>query len=257
MKQLGYLSFLAILLAVFGFNPRHHEVVTIFMIGDSTMANKPNPATNPERGWGQLLPEFFDEERVVVENHGVNGRSTRSFIDEGRWDRVLEKLKPGDYVIIQFGHNDQKVMDPKRYTNPFTAYRNNLERFVRETRKKGGIPILASSIVRRHFNEYGTLEDSHGLYPWVARQVAQTLEVPFMDLQMRTEQLVERMGPEESKSLFVWVKPGEYAMYPEGREDNTHLNEAGARLVAQMAVEEMRILDLDIIRFSKKLSEKD
>src|SRR5215207_15654 len=121
---------------------------TVFLVGDSTMADKPDPARNPERGWGQLLPRFLDS-GVVVRNHAVNGRSTRSFLDEGRWDSVVAVLRPGDVVVVQFGHNDQKIEDPKRFTNPYTAYRRNLARFVADARARGATPVLCSSIVRR------------------------------------------------------------------------------------------------------------
>ena len=180
------------------------------------MADKPTPETNPERGWGQLLPRFFDE-HVAIHNHAVNGRSTKSFIDEGKWGAVEHALKPGDYVFIQFGHNDEKVEDSARYAAPYTAYRKNLERFVAETRAKGATPVLFTPIVRRKFNAQGTLEDTHGAYPLVVREVARDLNVAFVDLQTLTEDLVRGAGPEGSKKLYVWVAPGESSMYPEGR----------------------------------------
>lgn len=217
------------------------EPITVFMIGDSTMADKPDPETNPERGWGQLLPRFFTE-GVVVRNMAVNGRSTKSFIDEGRWDAVLRDLKPGDYVLIQFGHNDQKNADPTRYTNPYTAYRRNLERFVVEARAAGATPVLFSSIVRRNFNAEGVLEDTHGVYPWVTRAVARETGAAFIDLQQLTEDLVLGAGEQGSRALYVWTEPGEYAMYPDGRQDNTHLSVRGATEVARLAAEGLRAL---------------
>src|SRR4051794_25891447 len=117
---------------------------TVYMIGDSTMADRPTPERNPYRGWGQMLPQFLDDS-VAVRNFAVNGRSTKSFIDEGRWTAVLAQLQPGDYVIIQFGHNDEKREDPARYTDPNGSYRDNLRRFVEETRAKGATPILCTS----------------------------------------------------------------------------------------------------------------
>ncbi|WP_288180115.1 rhamnogalacturonan acetylesterase, partial [Bacteroides sp. CAG:633] len=130
--------------------------ITIFMIGDSTMADKDLTGGNPERGWGQMLPGFLSEE-IRVDNHAVNGRSTKSFIDEGRWDKVLSLLKKGDYVFIQFGHNDEKT-DPKRHTDAGGgSFDANLKRFVTEARAKGAIPVLFNSIVRRNF---GTADDS-------------------------------------------------------------------------------------------------
>ena len=140
-----YLLLLTICLV--GFQPK--QSVNIFMIGDSTMANKLT-AKEPERGWGQMFPLFFSEE-VKIHNHAQNGRSTKSFIGEGRWKVVLDSLKPGDYVIIQFGHNDQKE-DSTRHTDPFKTFRANLEKYINETRAKGAFPILCTSIVRRKFD---------------------------------------------------------------------------------------------------------
>jgi lysophospholipase L1-like esterase len=224
------------------------------MVGDSTMADKPTPEKNPERGWGQMLPQFFDG-NVTVRNYAVNGRSTKSFIDEGKWDAVLAQLRPGDYVLIQFGHNDQKSEDPKRYTNPYTGYRRNLERFVRETRSKGATPILLSSIVRRNFNAQGVLVDTHGAYPLIVREVAKDLGVPFIDLQLMTEDLVLRAGVEGSKALYVWVAPGQYEMYPQGRQDDTHLSVAGATEVARLAAGGLRKAEVPLGRFVRGVDE--
>ena len=189
---------------------------------------------NPERGWGQLLPRFFDE-HVVVRNHAVNGRSTKSFIDEGRWTAVLSQLVSGDVVLIEFGHNDEKVEDTTRYAAPGTTYRRNLERFVNDARAKHAIPVLFTPIVRRKFDASGVLQDTHGEYPAVVREVAKALQVPLVDLLAMTDTLVRRAGPNDSKRLYVWVAPGESAMYPEGRQDDTHLSVAGATAVAKLA----------------------
>ena len=210
----------------------------LYLIGDSTMADKPDSEHNPERGWGQMLPKLLTN-AVVVKNHAVNGRSSRSFIQEGRWQKVLDSLHPKDYVFIQFGHNDQKSQDSTRYTNPFTQYRYNLERFVNETRSKGAFPILFTSITRRNFNEQGVLVDTHGAYPLVTRMVAKDLLVPFIDLQLLTEQLEISYGVEGSKKLHLHFAPGENAYRPTGVEDNTHLSVTGATLVAQLALDEM------------------
>lgn len=215
------------------------QQLTIYTIGDSTMADKKNPEENPEHGWGQMLPLFFNES-VVISNHAVNGRSTRSFIDQGLWDKVFEKLNKGDYVFIQFGHNDQKENDSTRYTNPHTAYRYNLMRFVVEARQKGANPVLFSSIVRRNFNEQGTLVDTHGEYPMVTRLVAETMDVPFVDLQYLTEQLEESYGVEGSKKLHLHYEPGEVSYYPEGKNDDTHLSKLGATEVAKLVINELK-----------------
>ncbi len=219
--------------------PHQAPKTHVYLIGDSTMADKPTPETNPERGWGQLLPRFFDE-HVVVRNHAVNGRSTKSFIDEGRWTAVLSQLAPGDVVLIEFGHNDEKVEDTTRYAAPRTDYRKNLERFVNDARAKQAIPVLFTPIVRRKFDASGTLQDTHGEYPAAVRQVARELRVPLVDLLAITDTLVRRAGPNDSKRLYVWVAPGESSMYPEGRQDDTHLSVAGATAVAKLAARALK-----------------
>lgn len=223
---------------------------TIYMIGDSTMANKKNPETNPEHGWGQVLPDYVVS-GVKVDNRAVNGRSSRSFIGEGRWDSVLETLQTGDFVFIQFGHNDQKFKSPDRYTNPHVTYRHNLIRFVEETRAKGATPILFSSIVRRNFNEHGTLIDTHGEYPLETRLVALELNVPFIDLQYLTEHLEESYGVEGSKKLHLHFEPGEHTYYKDGKHDDTHLSNLGANEVAKLAVAELKKKAPDMIKLLK------
>ncbi len=262
--------FLGAFLLLTAFRAEQHKT-TIFMIGDSTMANKPLDGSNPERGWGQMLPGFLSEE-IVVDNHAVNGRSSKSFIDEGRWDKVLSLIRPGDYVFIQFGHNDEK---PKadRHTDPGSTFDDNLRKFVNETRAKGGKPVLFNSIVRRNFGtgadpnavkaavkqddafyvnpdakrdpsasaepvaEGLKLIDTHGAYLESPRNVARELNVPFVDMNKITHDLVEGMGPELSKSLFIWVAPNTVAAIPKGREDNTHLNIHGGRVITGLTID--------------------
>ncbi|MBP6551448.1 MAG: rhamnogalacturonan acetylesterase [Flavobacterium sp.] len=243
MKSI-YLFLLLISLNCFAQKP------TIYGIGDSTMANKVKPEENPERGWGQMLPLFFND-NITIDNRAVNGRSTRSFIAEKRWDDILKTLKKGDYVFIQFGHNDQKEKDSTRYTNPHTAYRHNLIRFVTETRAKGATPIIFSSIVRRNFNEKGVLISTHGEYTMEARLVAQEYNVPFIDMEYYTELLEQSYGPEKSKQLHLHYKAGEIPYYKEDKADDTHLGVKGATEVAKIAVEELKKTKLDIVKYIK------
>jgi lysophospholipase L1-like esterase len=214
----------------------HAAAFTIFMIGDSTMANKPLTPPKPERGWGQLLPIYFAG-TVRIENHAMNGRSARAFITEGRWKTVLEGLKPGDYVIIQFGHNDEKITG--RGAGAFGDYKKNLERFVAETRERKAAPILATPIARRRFDEAGKLFDTHGDYPQAVQQVAAEMNVPLLDLHARTLELLKGLGPELSIKLFNHAAPGEYAEHPDGLKDDTHLNSIGATRVCDLAVAEI------------------
>ena len=222
----------------------------LHLIGDSTMANKPTDPPNPEHGWGQMLPQFFRDPAMVV-NHAVNGRSTKSFIDEGRWQQVLDELHPGDFVLIQFGHNDEKVDDPKRGTTPDGTYTDNLRRFVRETRAKGATPLLATPVARRKWDAQGHLVDTHGAYPDAMRHVAREENVPLLELQKLTTAMEEQAGVEGSKKIHLWIKPGEYARLPDGRQDDTHYSEYGATRVAELAVQEMRRLELPICRWLK------
>jgi lysophospholipase L1-like esterase len=228
------------------------QKTTIYTIGDSTMADKIKPNENPETGWCQVLPSFFDLNQVTIDNRAVNGRSTKSFIKEKRWDSVYNSLQPGDYVFIQFGHNDAKIADSTRYTNPHTSYRHNLIRFVTETRAKGAIPILFSSIARRNFNEQGVLIGTHGEYPLEVRLVAQEYQVPFIDLEYFSEQLEQSYGVEKSKELHLFFKAGEHPYYPEGKSDDTHLSRKGAAEIATIAVRELKKLNLGLNAFYKK-----
>jgi lysophospholipase L1-like esterase len=214
------------------------KIITVFTIGDSTMANK-KAEVAPETGWCQVFQTFV-ESTVLIKNRAVNGRSTKSFITEGRWKSVLDSLQAGDYVFIQFGHNDEKIQDSTRYTEPFTSYRRNLELFVRETREKGATPILFTSIVRRKFVN-GFLTDTHGNYPEVVRLVAAERNVPMIDLQLLTAGAVTALGDEASKNIYLWTPPTD--KFPEGRKDDTHLKAEGATLVAKLAAQQLILLD--------------
>jgi lysophospholipase L1-like esterase len=166
MKLLRYLLCAVALLSLHSCSDdKLHITINIF--GDSTMADK-IPEVYPETGWCQVLDDYFDES-VTISNHAVNGRSSRSFIDENRWQLVLDSLKPGDFVFIQFGHNDEKEYDPERYTTPFGTYTENLHRFISETVERGAMPVLFTPIVRRKFFESGLLEHTHGDYPEAVR----------------------------------------------------------------------------------------
>lgn len=203
--------------------------IRVLMIGDSTMANKSTRNGNPERGWGMVLQNFFTD-AVEVDNHAQNGRSSKSFINEGRWDKVLARIRPGDYVFIQFGHNDEKYKKEKVYTVPGSTFDENLRRFVFETRERGGIPVLFNAIVRRKFDG-NRLTDTHGEYLDAPRRVAQETGACFIEANGITHGMVEAMGPEESKSLFMWLPKGSES-HPKGLQDDTHLNVYGAHKVA-------------------------
>lgn len=236
---------LAFICMAAGFTQVSDQRITIYMIGDSTMANKPLD-DNPERGWGQMIPMFFDS-TVLIENHARNGRSTRSFLRETLWTPVVNKLQPGDYVFIQFGHNDEKPEKVDRYTPP-EDYRKNLIRFVTETRERQAEPVLCTPIMRRRFDEQGKFFDEHGVYPGIVRQIAEEYKVPLIDMHRKSEKLIVDLGPEGSKKIFLWIPPGVYKSLPNGREDNTHFSEYGATKMAECAVEGIKELNLELAK---------
>jgi DNA sulfur modification protein DndE len=217
---------------------RAEDPPRVFMIGDSTMADKPLE-DNPERGWGQLFPLFL-QKGVTVKNYAVNGRSTKSFINEHRWDSVLTQLKAGDWVIIQFGHNDAKKDDSTRFAAPRGAYKDNLVRFIKEARAKGANPILVTPVQRRKFDEKGAFVDQHGEYPGVVRELAASYKVPLVDLHKSSEALIVQHGAAGSEKLFKTTPAGHYKMLPNGVTDNTHFNTYGATLMAGLVAKEIK-----------------
>ena len=220
--------------------------VTIHLAGDSTMASK-RPEKRPETGWGEYLAAAFDSTRVRVVNHAQNGRSTRTFIAEGRWQAIVDSLRSGDWVFIQFGHNDQSREKVDRYTPP-DDFRRNLERMVREARAKGATPVLLTPVMRRRFDSTGVFYDVHGEYPDLTRRVSYDLKVPLLDMHRSSERLLREYGADRSRSLFLQLKSGEHPNYPEGIEDNTHFSPQGAALMSSLAVDGIRALGLDIAR---------
>ncbi len=224
---------------------------TLHLVGDSTMADKPKEPANPETGWGQALPMLLRPEAVRVVNHAMNGRSTKSFIDQGRWAAVVAALRPGDFVIIQFAHNDAKDQDPKRYAAPRGAYQDNLRRFVREAREGGATPILATPVVRRRWSAAGELVETHGDYPAALRAVATEEKVPLLEMNLLTAELERVHGVEGSKRLHLHYAAGIQPRWPEGVKDDTHFSEYGAARVAALAVQEWLRLGLPAAEWVK------
>ncbi|ULT58194.1 rhamnogalacturonan acetylesterase [Neobacillus drentensis] len=220
--------------------------VQIFLAGDSTVANCP-PHEAPMAGWGQVIQSFFTDE-VKVHNHAKGGASTNSFIEEGRLETILESIQPGDYLFIQFGHNDQKTYG----TEAFTTYQSYLTEYINGAREKGATPILITSVNRRQFDEKNNLIHSLGDYPQSMIQLAERLEVKLIDLLTKTRKLYESLGVEGSKQLFTWFEPNAHPNYPEGIKDTTHFCEHGAREVAKLVIEGIQELQLPITDFIKE-----
>lgn len=212
--------------------------VKIFLAGDSTMAAKV-PEKRPETGWGEKLESHFKPGTVKVDNRAANGRSTKTFISEGKWQAILDDLAKGDYVFIQFGHNDSSKDKGERYTPP-EDYRKNLTRFIEEVKAKGGNPVLFTPVMRRRFDKDGKFYDTHGEYPDIVRAVAGELKVPLIDMHRLSGTVIGRYGVEGSRKLFLQLKPGENANYPNGIDDNTHFSPVGAEEMAKVVVDEFR-----------------
>jgi lysophospholipase L1-like esterase len=242
--------FLILMLATATATAAQKQPITVFLTGDSTCAKK-LPERRPETGWGEMFQQLFDEKKVVIDNHAMNGRSTRIFISEGRWQAVIDKLKKGDYVFIQFGHNDAAKDRVDRYTTP-EDFKNNLRKFVAEVRAKNASAVLLTPVMRRRFDKDGKFYDTHGEYPDLTRTVAKELKIPMLDLHKKTETLLIKYGPEESKKLFLQLKEGEYPNYPKGVDDNTHFNPRGAEEVAKLVVEEITDKKLKLRKYLKK-----
>jgi lysophospholipase L1-like esterase len=217
--------------------------IKIFMAGDSTMSIKETKAF-PETGWGMPFVYFWDS-TVTVVNRAKNGRSTKTFMSEGLWRSITDEIKKGDYVFIQFGHNDEAKEKGERYATPDT-FRMNLTRFVHETREKGATPVLFTPVSRRKFDTSGTAVETHKEYSAYVKEVATIENVLLIDLDTKSRELYQQFGKGDSKLLFLQLKPGEHPNYPDGKDDNTHFNELGARLIAQLVLKEIKSLIPDL-----------
>ncbi len=235
-----FLQFCLILIALTLMSNDSPTKVTLWMIGDSTMAYK-KPERAPESGWGEAMKEKF-QDNVIVKNHAASGRSTKSFIDEGRWKQVIDSIQKGDYLIIQFGHNDQKPKED-RHTVPFASFNDNLELFVKQAQAKGALPIICSSIVRRHFNAEGKLIDTHGDYIAASKAAAEQMKVPYVDMNEITKIAVEQLGIDLSKEWYTFTK---------SKSDSTHLSIKGSSLVADLFLAEIRRQELPLSKLIKK-----
>jgi lysophospholipase L1-like esterase len=239
MKSLFLLTSVAILLS-FGLAPS--KKIKIFLAGDSTIANK-DPKNFPETGWGMPFVQFWDSSVTVV-NKAKNGRSTRSFMQEGLWKSITDEATEGDYVLIQFGHNDE--VPTKKTATTEKEFEGNLLQYVQDTRNKKAIPVLLTPVARRKFDSAGQIVGTHDVYAQIVRNVAKAQSVPLVDLDKKSQQLYQQLGVEASKLLFNYLEPGQHPNYPEGKKDDTHFSELGARMVAQIVYADLKILLPDL-----------
>lgn len=222
------------------------EKPTVYMAGDSTMAIK-REDRRPETGWGEMISQFFND-KITFDNRARNGRSTRTFIEEGRWDTLVNSLKEGDFVFIQFGHNDESKKKIKRYTSP-DDFKKNLIKFVTDTREKNATPILLTPVMRRRFDENGKFYDVHGVYPDKVREVAKELKVDLIDQHRLSEAIIVQYGEEKSKQLFLHIAPEENENYPDGLVDNTHFSPLGAKLMAEQVALTIKKKNIELSKY--------
>ncbi|MFC0773622.1 rhamnogalacturonan acetylesterase [Terrimonas alba] len=228
--------FALLILSCFAFALPEKKKIKIFIAGDSTASIK-ETKTYPETGWGMPFVYFWDSSVTVV-NRAKNGRSTKTFITEGLWQSIYDEAREGDYVLIQFGHNDE-VPTKKSYTTE-EEFRNNLAKYIKESKSKKAIPVLLTPVARRKFDSTGHIAGSHDVYSQIVRDVAGNEKVTLIDLDKKSQALYQQFGAEYSKLLFLQLKPGEHPNYPDGKDDNTHFNELGARLIAQLILKEIK-----------------
>ncbi|WP_207424414.1 rhamnogalacturonan acetylesterase [Desertivirga brevis] len=239
MKPYLIYSFIALgfLGLAFTSSPRKMRV---FLVGDSTMSEKQISAY-PETGWGMVFSKFIDTSNTVIYNVAQNGRSTKSFKEEGRWAPVVDSLQKGDIVLIQFGHNDE--IRTKVQSTTEKEFQNNLEKYVADVKRKKAIPVLITPAARRSFGADGKLEDTHKIYSELVRKVARKKKVALVELDRQSQALLQSWGPERSVWLFNHLKLGQNPNYPEGKEDNTHFSELGARKMAEIVYAELKALN--------------
>jgi len=237
---------LGVISLMMSFLPIKQINIRIFMAGDSTMSIK-SPTAFPETGWGMPFTSFWKEDLQVV-NLAKNGRSTKTFRSEGLWQSIMNSVQPGDYVFIQFGHNDEVKEKVGSYTTP-EEFTSNLKQYIAESRQKNAKPILLTPVARRKFDATGNPIETHEAYSALVRQVAEAEQVALIDHDRLSMAVYGKMGAENSRLLFLQLKPGEHPNYPAGKEDNTHFNELGARLMAQLVLQEIKFKIPELMQY--------
>lgn len=208
----------------------------ILIAGDSTVQTY-NTVHYPQGGWGQFLACGLKPGTVVL-NRAIGGRSTKSFINEGRWDRMMAEMQRGDTVLIQFGHNDATKAKPERYADP-AMFRDNLLRFIWMARGAGANPVLVTPVARRSFDAQGKSRADFAEYSAVMRELAASTATPLIDLEGASRNMLDRMGPEGARVFYMNLAAGQYSAFPNGQNDDTHFNELGARAMANLVAEQL------------------
>lgn len=224
--------------------------INIFLAGDSTMSNY-DASVAPRTGWGQVLSNYMNKE-IRVQNHASSGRSSKSFIDEGRLKTILDKIQANDYLFIQFGHNDEKS-DKERHTEASTSFKYYLKEYIEGAKSKRAFPVLITPVQRRSFNDCGIFEETHGDYPMAMQQLARQYGIPLIDLAASSRDLYEKLGIEASKELFLWFEAGTNMNYPDGSQDDTHFSEFGANEIAKLVINGIRENNLPLVSCLKDI----
>jgi lysophospholipase L1-like esterase len=215
---------------------RPDGAVTVFIAGDSIAAAYA-VEQRPRAGWGQALGLFLAED-VRVRDEAWPGASTRTFVEDGRLDRILAAVEPGDYLVVSFGHNDQ--VPDERHTDPATGYRDHLRLFVERARAAGASPVLVTPVERRRFDAAGHAVPSLGDYPAAMAAVAEQTGTPLVDLHAMSLRRWDALGPAGTREEFLWLAPGAAPAYPDGVQDGTHFQAAGAVALARMVARDLQ-----------------
>ncbi|MEV3938424.1 RICIN domain-containing protein [Glycomyces sp. NPDC049804] len=217
---------------------------TIFIASDST-AQTYNSGYFPQMGWGQKLAGYFDANTAVA-NHAIGGRSSRSFINEGRLAAILNAIRPGDYLFVQFGHNDATVSRPERYTSPADYKMYLRDHYMAGATARGAVPVLLTPVSRRDYDSSGNFRVSFPDYVNKVYELANETGVAMIDLSARSRAYLNGIGPEAAKRVFLHLAAGQYPAFPNGVADNTHFQEYGANQMARIVSEGAKALPLPI-----------
>ena len=222
--------------------------IKIYLVGDSTMCLY-DDSRYPQMGWGMPFVHFFNSS-IEIDNRAKGGRSTKSFLDENLWQPIVDSLKTGDYVLIQFGHNDaaNSKNHPNRYASP-EDYKKYMGKYITETRAKHANPVLITPVTRLKFDTHGKVIESHAPYRNAVIELAKEYDIPMIDLDAKSKELLEKIGPEFSRHLYMIFEPGELPQFPNGFNDTTHLSEFGARKIAELVLAEIKTLELELANY--------
>ena len=232
-------------LLLMSFSLPSKKKIKVYLIGDSTMCTY-QTSRAPLTGWGMPFANFFDSS-VTIDNRAKGGRSTKTFLSENLWQPIANSLCEGDYVFIQFGHNDEAKAPQyaARYT-PVPDYKTNLIKFITETRAKKAIPVLITPVTRMKFDKLGMQQETHTEYTAACYEVAKQYSVPLIDLDKKSRELLQQYGVDNARLLYMQLEPGENPHYPLGMHDNTHFNDYGARKIAEIVLAEIKNLHLEL-----------